>query len=59
MPEIVWLNTIKQKEKRYLIDMKKKVILISVISVVIAFLATSCFDEKFTDHPFASRLQSQ
>ena len=51
MPEIVWLNTIKQKEKRYLIDMKKKVILISVISVVIAFLATSCFDEKFTDNP--------
>ena len=51
MPEIVWLNTIKQKEKRYLIDMKKKVILISVISVVIAFLATSCFDEKFTDDP--------
>ena len=51
MPEIVWLNTIKQKEKRYLIDMKKKVILISVISVIIAFLATSCFDEKFTDNP--------
>lgn len=51
MPEIVWLNTIKQKEKRYLIDMKKKVILISAISVVIAFLATSCFDEKFTDDP--------
>ena len=51
MPEIVWLNTIKQKEKRYLIDMKKKVILISVISAVITFFATSCFDEKFTDNP--------
>ncbi len=51
MPEIVWLNTIKQKEKHYLIDMKKKVILHKRHLGSNRILATSCFDEKFTDDP--------